>query len=102
MKLKAKCQTQIARYASLNTQLFCYSDTKNREELAHMVAIKHLSFNFCEKIDFVNVDAQFCPGYCVYFHFGPRTHCWRGSSLGLEPVSLCWYLFYRVSESFCV
>ena len=31
------------------------------------------------------VDAKFRPGYCVYFHFGPQTHLWRVSNLGLEP-----------------
>ena len=33
----------------------------------------------------VVVDAKFCPGYCVYFLFGPRAHLWRGSNLDLEP-----------------
>ena len=33
---------------------------------------------------------------------GPRAHFRHGSSLGFEPISLCWYLFYRVFESFYV
>ena len=47
----------------------------------------------------VSVDAQFCPGYCVYFHFGPRAHLWRVSNLGLEP---CPFLLYRVFKSFFI
>ena len=35
-------QAQISRYATPNQQLFKYSDEKNREELARMVAVKHL------------------------------------------------------------
>ena len=38
------------------------------------------------------VDAQFCPGYCVYFHFGPRAQLWRVSNLDLKPLS-CILLF---------
>ena len=53
-KSKAKGQTQISWYASANDQLFRYSDTNNREELAHMVAVEHLPFNFGEKVGFVN------------------------------------------------
>ena len=44
------------------------------------------------------VDAKFCPDYCVYFHFGPRTHLWRVSNLGLEP---CPYLFYSCLAFIC-
>ena len=33
---------------------------------------------------------------------GPQTHLHHGPSLGFEPISLCWHLFYRVFESFCV
>ena len=39
---------------SPNNQLFCYSDVNNREELAHMVVVEHLPFNFDEKVGFVN------------------------------------------------
>ena len=53
-KSKAKGQTQIFKYASANDQLFRYSDANNREELARMVAIEHLPFNFGEKVSFVN------------------------------------------------
>ena len=53
MKSRAKVQTQIARYASPDTQLFRYSNA-NREELSCMVAVKHLPFNFGEKVGFVN------------------------------------------------
>ena len=52
-KSKAKGQMQIFRYASANDQLFRYSDTNNKKELACMVAVEHLSFNFGEKVDFV-------------------------------------------------
>ena len=53
-KSKAKGQTQISRYASANDQLFRYSNANNREELARMVAVEHLSFNFGEKVGFIN------------------------------------------------
>ena len=53
-KSKAKGQTQISRYASANDQLFRYSDANNREELARMVAVEHLPFNFGEKVGFIN------------------------------------------------
>ena len=53
-KPKAKGQAQISKYASANDQLFRYSDANNREELARMVAVEHLSFNFSEKVGFVN------------------------------------------------
>ena len=41
------------------------------------------------------VDAQFCPGYCVHFHFGPWAHLWRVLNLGLEPC--LFYLFTLVA-----
>ena len=45
----------------------------------------------------INVDAQFCPGYCVYFYFWALSHLWRVSNLGLEPcLFLFAYLFYRI------
>ena len=53
-KSKAKGQAQISRYASANNQLFRYSDANNREELARMIAVEHLPFNFGEKVGFVN------------------------------------------------
>ena len=53
-KSKAKGQTQISRYISPNTQLLSYSITNNREELARMVFIEHLPFNFGEKVGFLN------------------------------------------------
>ena len=49
--------------------------------------------------DYDSVDAQFCPGYYVYFHFGPQAHLWRGSNLDLES---CPFLLYRVFKSFCI
>ena len=51
---KVKGQTQISRYISPNTQLLSYSITNNREELARMVFIEHLPFNFGEKVGFLN------------------------------------------------
>ena len=53
-KSKANGQAQIFRYASANDQLFHYFDANNREELARMVVVKHLPFNFDEKVGFVN------------------------------------------------
>lgn len=53
---KAPSQTQISRYATSSNQLFHYTDANNREELARMVAVEHLSFSFGEKIGFI--------GYC--------------------------------------
>ena len=53
-KSKANGQTQISRYAFANDQLFRYSDANNIEELARMVAVEHLTFNFGEKVGFVN------------------------------------------------
>ena len=50
-----------------------------------------------------SVDAQFCPGYYIYFHFGPWAHLWRVSNLGLEPCPfILLILFYRVLESFFI
>ena len=54
VKSKAKGQVQISRYASANDQLFGYSNANNREELARMVAVEHLPFNFGEKVSFIN------------------------------------------------
>ena len=54
MKSKAKGKTQISMYDSHNNQLFRYSDVNNRDELAHMVTVEHLSFNFGEKVGFIN------------------------------------------------
>ena len=51
---KSRGQNQIARYIYPNTQLFCYYDTNNREELVHMVVIEYLPFRFGEKVGFVN------------------------------------------------
>ena len=45
---------QIFRYVTPNNQLFCYSDVNNMKKLARMVTVEHLSFNFGEKVDFVN------------------------------------------------
>ena len=53
-KSKAKSQTQIFRYVSSTNQLFHYSDVNNRKELARIVVIEHLPFNFGEKIGFLN------------------------------------------------
>ena len=53
-KSKAKSLTQISKYASANDQLFRYSNANNREELARVVAVEHLPFNFDEKVGFVN------------------------------------------------
>ena len=52
-----KQQTQIFGYTcsfSNSSQLFKYSDETNKIELAKMISIKHLSFNFGEKVGFVN------------------------------------------------
>ena len=52
-----KQQTQISRYtcfSSTSSQLFKYSDETNKVELAKMISMEHLSFNFGEKIGFVN------------------------------------------------
>ncbi|KAK3187976.1 hypothetical protein Dsin_027537 [Dipteronia sinensis] len=49
---KSSSQAQISRYATPNQQLLKYSDAKNREELARMVAVEHLSFSFCENVGF--------------------------------------------------
>ena len=61
----------------------------------HMTMYK----SYIESYPLACVDAQFCPGYRVYFHFGPRAHLWRISNLGLEP---CPFLLYQVFESFCI
>ena len=45
---------QISKYAIATHQLFRYSNVNNGEELARMVAVEHLLFNFGEKISFVN------------------------------------------------
>ena len=45
------------------------------------------------------VDAKFCPGYCVYFHFGPWAYLWRVSNLGLEP---CPCFFIESLSRFCI
>jgi hypothetical protein len=45
--------TQISRYVTSHP-LFQYSDKKNKEELAKMVSMEHLSFSFGEKVGFVN------------------------------------------------
>ena len=49
-----RSQTQIPRYATPNQQLFRYNDEQNREELARMVAVEHLSFSFGERVGFIN------------------------------------------------
>ena len=51
----SRSQTQITGYeTSPNpTSLFRYSDEKNREELAKLVSVEHLAFNFGEKLNFV-------------------------------------------------
>jgi hypothetical protein len=50
-----KTQTQISGYATSRPHpLFQYSDKKNKEELAKMVSMEHLSFSFGEKVGFVN------------------------------------------------
>ncbi|KAK3212678.1 hypothetical protein Dsin_017384 [Dipteronia sinensis] len=49
---KSSSQSQILRYATPNQQLFKYSNAKNREELARMVAVEHLPFSFGEKVGF--------------------------------------------------
>ena len=51
---RSRVQTQIPRCVSLNTQLFCYFDANNREELTRIVVVEHLSFSFGKKVDFVN------------------------------------------------
>ncbi|KAK3189036.1 hypothetical protein Dsin_028597 [Dipteronia sinensis] len=51
---KSSSQSQIPRYATPNQQLFKYSDAKNREELARIVAVEHLPFSFGEKVGFNN------------------------------------------------
>ena len=64
-KSKANGQTQISRYASANDQLFRYSDANNREELARMVAVEHLLFNFGEKVSFVNYCQKNIKSKCI-------------------------------------
>ncbi|KAK0588003.1 hypothetical protein LWI29_032652 [Acer saccharum] len=44
--IRMRSQTQIPRYATPNQRLFRYNDEQNREELARMVAVEHLSFSF--------------------------------------------------------
>ena len=38
----------------LTINYFRYFDANNREELARMIAVEHLPFNFGENVDFVN------------------------------------------------
>ena len=54
MKSKVKGQMQIFKYASSINQLFHFSDVNNKEELARMITIEHLPFNFGEKVGFLN------------------------------------------------
>ena len=51
---RTRSQSQIPRYATPNQQLFRYTDEQNREELARMVAVEHLSFSFDERVGFIN------------------------------------------------
>ena len=41
-------------YATTTSQLFHFSDVKNRDDLARMVVVEHLSFSFGEKLGFIN------------------------------------------------
>ena len=38
------------------------------------------------------VDAKFCSGYCIYFHFGPWAHLWRILNLDLEPCPFFYFI----------
>ena len=52
-----KQQTQISGYtcsSSNSSQLFKYSDETNKVELAKMISMEHLSFNFGVKVGLVN------------------------------------------------
>ena len=50
-----KTQTQILRYITNNpSQLFYFSDVRNKDELARMIDVKYLSFSFAEKLGFIN------------------------------------------------
>ena len=52
--IRTRSQSQIPKYATPNQQLFRYIDEQNREELARMVAVEHLSFSFGERVGFIN------------------------------------------------
>ena len=47
-------QIQISRYATNTSQLFHFSDVKNRDELVRMVVVDHLPFSFDKKLSFIN------------------------------------------------
>ena len=51
-------------YTSSTNQLFCYFDVNNREELARMVAVEHLPFNFGEKVLLIIVKKVINPSVC--------------------------------------
>ena len=40
---------QISKYVFFNNQLFHYFDANNKDELARIVAVEHVPFNFAEK-----------------------------------------------------
>ena len=49
-----KTQSQISKYAINNPpQVFHYSDVRNRDELARMVVVEHLSFSFSKTLGFI-------------------------------------------------
>ena len=47
-----KKQSQITEFATSNLSLFGYSEERNMNEIAKMVATEHLSFSFWENLGF--------------------------------------------------
>ncbi|KAK0579136.1 hypothetical protein LWI29_021607 [Acer saccharum] len=77
--IRMRSQTQIPRYATPNQQLFHYNDEQNREELARMVAVEHLSFSFAikeavsaMKQKWLNYYTDFPNIYLIGMVFDPR------------------------------
>ena len=49
----------------------------------------------------IYVDAQFCPGYFVYFHFWASGPCVTSFEFGPRNLSFSFYLFCQFFKSLC-